>query len=204
MGPHSSFVHGLLEHLERVGFDGAPRFLGVDEWNREMLSLVHGAPMSGTATLGDGEIVSAAALLRRYHDAAATMPRAVLGSAETVVHGDPGPWNMLWVERSAVALIDFDEARPGRRLDDLGYFAWKGLRLVPTGPSLEDQRRRLAILAGAYGVHVDDSLLDAVENAVAWLKAKGNREAWPTEALRELEDEGCWLRERRSALVGSR
>ncbi len=32
----------LLEHLERVGFDGAPRFLGRDEDGREVLSYVDG------------------------------------------------------------------------------------------------------------------------------------------------------------------
>lgn len=30
-GPWSPAVHALLLHFERVGFDGAPRFLGLDE-----------------------------------------------------------------------------------------------------------------------------------------------------------------------------
>lgn len=41
-GPWTPSVHALLRHLERVGFTGAPRVLGVDEHNREVLSYVEG------------------------------------------------------------------------------------------------------------------------------------------------------------------
>ena len=37
-GPWSAAVHALLQHFERVGFDGAPRFLGIDERGREILA----------------------------------------------------------------------------------------------------------------------------------------------------------------------
>lgn len=30
VGPWSAAAHAVLQHLERVGFDGAPRFLGID------------------------------------------------------------------------------------------------------------------------------------------------------------------------------
>jgi hypothetical protein len=33
-GPTSAATHALLRHLEDVGFDGAPRFLGVDDQGR--------------------------------------------------------------------------------------------------------------------------------------------------------------------------
>ena len=36
--PNSEFVHEVLLHLESVGFDAAPRFLGIDEQGREILS----------------------------------------------------------------------------------------------------------------------------------------------------------------------
>ena len=38
----SPAVHALLQHLERVGFDGAPRYLGQDDAGREVLSYVEG------------------------------------------------------------------------------------------------------------------------------------------------------------------
>lgn len=194
-GQHTSFVHDLLLHLEQVEFDGAPRFLGTDDQGREVLSFLPGAPLAGTTTLTDDQIMSAASLLRHYHDAASSVSQAVSANAETVVHGDPGPWNILWQDDRAVALIDFDEARPGRRLEDVGYFAWKGLRLVKEGPPLNEQQRRLALLAAGYGVPVDDSLLQSIQAALAWLHAKGTREGWPMEALREIDGNARWLRD---------
>jgi hypothetical protein len=39
-GPWTLAVHQLLRHLERVGFRGAPRALGIDERGREILTFV--------------------------------------------------------------------------------------------------------------------------------------------------------------------
>jgi len=44
IGPNSPFVHELLDHLERVGFDSAPRFLGIDDLGREIVSFLPGSP----------------------------------------------------------------------------------------------------------------------------------------------------------------
>jgi hypothetical protein len=41
MGPWSEAVHEYLRHLESTGFDGAPRFLGI-EGDREVLTFVEG------------------------------------------------------------------------------------------------------------------------------------------------------------------
>jgi hypothetical protein len=187
-------------HLERVGFAEAPRFLGTDEQGREVLSLLPGAPLPGTTILADRQIESAARLLRRYHDAARSFPAAVSVDAETVIHGDPGPWNILWQDDRAGALVDFDEARLGKRLEDVGYFAWKGLRLVAEGPPISEQARRLTLLAEAYGVPSDDSLLDSIPAAIAWLHGKGVRERWPAETLRQLDGEADWVREQLPSL----
>jgi hypothetical protein len=41
--PTSAATHALLRHLESVGFEGAPRLLGVDEQGREVLSYIEGS-----------------------------------------------------------------------------------------------------------------------------------------------------------------
>jgi len=74
------------------------------------------------------------------------------------------------------------------------------LRLVPDGSPLPEQRRRLAILADAYGVRVDADLLDAIENAVASLAAKGRAERWSNEVLTQLDEEQAWHRQIRGRL----
>jgi hypothetical protein len=35
MGANADYVHGLLLQLEHRGFEGAPRYLGVDQQSRE-------------------------------------------------------------------------------------------------------------------------------------------------------------------------
>jgi hypothetical protein len=50
---NSAFVHALLLHLEAVGFEGAPRFLGIDEEGREILSYVEGRVYPGVDEIDD-------------------------------------------------------------------------------------------------------------------------------------------------------
>jgi aminoglycoside phosphotransferase (APT) family kinase protein len=160
-----------------------------------MLTLLPGAPLPGTVILSDEQLRSSAGLLRTYHDAAASAPDDLRHGCETVVHGDAGPWNILWQGATAAALIDFDEARPGEPLLDLGYFAWKGLRLSASGPSVAEQERRLALLADAYGVPVDAALSAAIERAYCSMVEKGEAEHWPLTTIKEIQAERAWYRQ---------
>src|SRR5919198_6227773 len=120
--PTSPSTWALLDHLERVGFDGAPRFLGIDDRGREMLSFIPGKaaiePHRDWA-LTDAALVSVAELLRRYHDAAAsfdaagrTWPEFVPGEfrERLISHNDPNLDNVIFSDGIAVGLIDFDLA----------------------------------------------------------------------------------------------
>lgn len=195
VGPRSDLVQQLLRHLASVGFAGAPRFLGIDEQGREMFSLLPGEPLPGVALLTDDQLRSGAELLRRYHAAAASAPRELRGSGDTIVHGDVGPWNILWRGETALGLIDFDAARPGYGLTDIAYFAWKGLRLNPAGPPVAEQQRRISVLAQAYGVPVDAALYDAIDRAYHSMVEKGLAEQWPPDAIEEIEAERTWYRQ---------
>lgn len=88
----------------------------------------------------------------------------------------------------------------GRRLEDVGYLAWTALRLAPAGRPVEEQRRRLALLADAYETAVDDALLDAVGGAMTWLRTKGAAEGWEREVLTRIEGERRWFDEIRDYL----
>src|ERR1700761_2177353 len=69
----SPLVHALLTHLEQVGFDGAPRFLGIDSKGREVLTFVPGevAGRPRPPWIADEErLTSVARLVRAYDDAA--------------------------------------------------------------------------------------------------------------------------------------
>src|ERR671922_734104 len=179
--PTSPSTWALFDHLERVGFDGAPRFLGIDERGREILSFIPGdavvAPYQGWA-LTDAALVSVAELLRRYHDAAASFDAAGRAWPEfvpaefrdgLVSHNDPNLDNVIFSGGVAVGLIDFDLASPGSAVWDVACAArlWAPLRDecdVPEalrGRSLE----RLRIFADAYGLARHDRMR-VVEAAV--------------------------------------
>lgn len=135
-GAHSAAVHVLLKHLERESFPCAPRFLGTDDQGREMLTYRHGTvgnyPMPVDVRTTDA-MKSATRILRRLHDLtvglrlpdghARHLPDGI--EPEVICHWDAAPYNFVFQGSRAVALIDFDEAGPGRRIDDLAYFAYR-------------------------------------------------------------------------------
>src|SRR5918999_1913091 len=140
--PTSPSTWALFDHLERVGFDGAPRFLGVDDRGRLILSFIPGEaaiePYQDWA-LTDEALVSVAELLRRYHRAAATFDAAgrtwpdfvpaEFGDG-LVSHNDPNLDNVIFSGGVAVGLIDFDLASPGSAVWDVTCAArlWAPLR----------------------------------------------------------------------------
>lgn len=176
----------LLGHLERVGFDGAPRYLGIDESGREVLTFVEGHPATRPYpawALTDEALVSVALLLRRYHRAVAAFdprglpwPRPVPApfSGSLVCHNDPNLDNVVFRDGAAVALIDFDLASPGTAVWDVANSVrlWAPLR---RDGDIDDDRRgqalsRLRLFVDAYGLGRADRgrLVDAVPVVHGW------------------------------------
>ncbi|MEV5408578.1 aminoglycoside phosphotransferase family protein [Thermopolyspora sp. NPDC052614] len=125
-------VHALLTHLEAVGFDGAPRALGVDERGRQVLSFMPGESVSRPLppfAVSDATLVALGRLLRRFHDAVEGFvpPPGLVwedgsgddGEPEIVGHCDVTLENVIFQRGVPVALIDFDLARPTTRLFDV-------------------------------------------------------------------------------------
>ena len=67
--PASSTVKSLLVHLERKGFSAVPRYLGVDEQGRDILTYVPGSVPTKWQLYPDEIICLAGRLLREFHDA---------------------------------------------------------------------------------------------------------------------------------------
>jgi Phosphotransferase enzyme family len=187
--PTSGATKALLDHLERVGFEAAPRHFGVDDMGREVLSFIPGqaaiAPYPEWA-LADEALVSVAQLLRRYHDAVASFdpsghrwPHPLPGRFNhgLVSHNDPNLDNVIFQNGRAVALIDFDLASPGSVAWDLACTArlWAPLRAERDTPAQVRRRSlaRLALLADAYGVpsKTRAELIEAIVDAHDWCYA---------------------------------
>ncbi|HEU0245229.1 MAG TPA: phosphotransferase [Candidatus Limnocylindrales bacterium] len=164
-------VAAFLRHLEAVGFDGAPRYLGLDEQGREVLTFIEG--QVGTppypAWVGDESVLLGVAQLQRsLHEAAATfvppagarwdrpnLPDARPGAL--VCHNDLCVENVVVRDGRVVAFIDFDFAAPSDPLLDIAIAArhWIPMRdPVDIDPALSglDQVARFRSFAAAHGL----------------------------------------------------
>lgn len=176
----TSTVHSLLRHIRAQGLDCVPEPLE-HRGGVELLRFIPGADG------GDGwyhqhtdqGLGSAAHLLRQIHDTGrewAPPADAVWGApgipGDDVVfcHGDPGPWNFIWHDNEAVALVDWDYLHPAPRLDDVAYalrwftpFRSDALAEVwHHFPSAPNRRHRIRVFLDAYGDLEDFDVVDAV------------------------------------------
>ena len=228
--PTSRATHALLQHLGRVGFDGAPKFLGIDAQGREVLSYIPGTaviPPYPAWALTDAALVSVALLLRRYHEAVVdfgfsghTWPQSAPEpySGELISHNDPNLDNVVFREGRAVAFIDFDLASPGSRLWDVAAAVrlWAPLR---DDVDISDARRVRALerfrrMIDAYGLNQSERLdiVDAIKENHDWLYSiirsaadRGNAgfaDYWEQAASR-VDRTRHWYRENHHVLVNT-
>jgi len=214
VGPHSALVHALLIHLESLGFDGAPRFLGIDGSGREVLSYIQGevAGRPRPPWIADEtRLVSVGRLVRAYDDAAASFvppPGALPGTGpaeppgipaapayppELIGHVDITPENVVFRSGRAYALIDFDLARPATRADEMfNAMLWWAPLFEPrdVDPLLRhlDVPRRARILADSYG------LSGADRERIMEVAVLFTRRAWYLMKRRAQTQGGGWQR----------
>jgi len=178
IGARAAFVHELLRHLGAREFDGAPRFLGVDNLGREVLSFVPGYVPRELGDFSDSQLVAAACVLRKLHDATLDCP--LRNTHEIVCHGDASPCNCVFVDGMPAAFIDFDNAHAGSRLDDLGYAAWLWIDIGNQDLSIERQGQRVADFFRTYGLDTDGAIPSIItaQLALAARTDSANVRAW--------------------------
>ena len=170
-------AHALLQHLERAGFELAPRFLRADA-ETETLSYLPGEagyPPLTADLRSDEALVNVAQAIRRLHDATAgfepvdpeawnDLEVAAPVRIDCIGHHDLAPWNLVFDGPQVVGIIDWDTIRPSNRVWDLAYAthqfvpfhppAW----LEPFGwPTEPDRARRLRLFCDSYGLGVEPS-----------------------------------------------
>ncbi len=186
--PQSGAVAAYLDHLESVGFAGAPRYLGRDSAGRDVLSFlpgrVPGDPPERWAADQD-LLASVAELLRELHTASAgflapqgfAAPEGAVWrrdlvpvevpfpdpEPELISHLDITPQNVVTRAGRAVGLVDFDLAGPTSRLLEVYNTAMHWVPLRPpdevyAGWPPVDQYARLRRFVDAYGLSRDERL----------------------------------------------
>jgi hypothetical protein len=186
----SPAVHGLLQHLEALGFQGAPRFLGLDERGREILSFIEGEVGNDPVPprwWADSVVIEVARLMRNFHDATTgyvsqvpynrwQFPYPDPTQYEVICHNDIAPYNTVFVNDKPVAFIDFDTAGPGPRIWDIAYALYRFIplsRFSPNGDgdlvpydSLRDRRarkRRIQLFCDSYDFKSRDELTGTIK-----------------------------------------
>lgn len=171
VGPWSPAIHALLEHLEAAGYEAAPRYLGMDERGREVLSFIDGVVPDGAhpEVVTDLALRDVGRLVRDLHRATEGfgLPPGLgwhfesLGGAgpHVVCHHDLSPRNTIFRAGRTVAFIDWDMATPEAPIHDVVHAAWQFVPLASdegserqgwAGPP--DRGRRLRLLLDAYGL----------------------------------------------------
>lgn len=226
-------VRDLLLHLESVGFEGAPRHLGIDDQDREVLSWIDGdvpLPPYPAWAMTDQALSDLGGLVRRLHEATGTFRVTTAdwssewadpGGGPVICHNDLFPENVVFRDGRVVALIDFAMAAPGRPLWDLAIAAemWGPLgdpdRRDRHGADL-DGIARLGVLTRAYGLEHDraEELVDVIieERAHATANIRAEIAAGNDAAIRNWAGAGgddraaaddAWVARHRAALVRS-
>jgi Ser/Thr protein kinase RdoA (MazF antagonist) len=177
--PWTATVHLLLRHLRDVGVEQVPEPVGIRD-GVQALRWIPGdcGPEAWRHQRDEAGVRSAGALLRRVHDATegfeapegAEWAVHPTPGATVVTHGDPGPWNFVWRDGEAVALLDWEYASPAPALDDVAYavdtFApFRSDEEAQEAYGFDDPPDRLARLRSfseAYGLGGTAGLFDRV------------------------------------------
>jgi Phosphotransferase enzyme family len=185
--PHSGTVHAFLRALRDAGFDGASEPVGIDADAREQLVFIEGqvpTPPYPDWAQSDDALASIAALMARLHKAARSFDPAPYAwstemadpaGGQVVCHNDVCLENVVFQDGTAVGLLDFDFAAPGRPVFDVASFA---RMCVPVDDDVNatrlgwhdaDRPARLRLVADSYDLDASErrALVDVLDGQIA-------------------------------------
>lgn len=161
-GTQTPAVHALLRHLEAVGFEGAPRALGIDDQGREVLTYLDGDTVGDARpwpawTRSDAALIAVGRWLGDFHAASRSFvspPEARwfgdhddLRAGELIGHHDAGPYNAVWratptesdpSHGELAGFIDWDLAGPAKPVRDLAFVALTWVPLTSRAVAVAD------------------------------------------------------------------
>ncbi|GAF17104.1 LOW QUALITY PROTEIN: hypothetical protein JCM19046_1583 [Bacillus sp. JCM 19046] len=200
--PNSVHVHKLLLHLEQSGYAHSPRFKGMDEQGREILSFIEGE--AGHYPLkkfmwSDAVLREVATLQREYHDAVSNFRfgdwepmQGTPSPLEVICHNDFAFYNLIFRNEKVVGIIDFDVAAPGPRQWGIAYTLYTCVplsrqwhdetgALVPYDAERDGNRikQRIKRFLTSYGMPemkqgVFEMVILRIESLCAYIREKAN------------------------------
>ncbi|EJQ91859.1 hypothetical protein IGW_03666 [Bacillus cereus ISP3191] len=200
--PDSAKIHKVLQHLENKGFHYAPKFLGIDEKDREVLSFIEGEagnyPLKEYMRSND-VLKEIAKMLRLYHDAVSDFPLLddwkpmdhTPNNIEVLCHNDFAIYNIIFNDEKPVGIIDFDVAASGPRIWDIAYTLYTCVPLsrvyyTESGEAIHYEsaqhadsiKERVKLFVQSYGKSMDEDYLEMVllrlEALCTYMKRKAN------------------------------
>lgn len=171
-GPQSGSVIALLTHLHGAGFEAAPRPVGggFTGDGREQLTFIAGESPHPNAWTEEAAL-RIGAMVRELHlstsgfvapaDAVwrSWFARSLPGDRPVIGHGDLGPWNVLAIDGSPVAFIDWENAGPVDAMWELAQVAWLNAHLHDDDvaervglPDAATRMRHCAAVLDGYGL----------------------------------------------------
>ena len=173
---NSDFVKTVLIHLQRKGVDFAPRWLGMDEQGRDVLSYMQGSVPDNLGVHSDEQCAAAARMIACIHYSLSNMPGCADGL--TVCHRDLSPCNFVFADDMPVGVIDWDAAAIGSPINDIAYAMWMWLDIGNDEQDARDVARRMRIMRDAYGAFS----LEVIYAAMLSEMARVGGSIFPTEA----------------------
>ncbi|WP_041060208.1 phosphotransferase [Jeotgalibacillus campisalis] len=186
LNENSANIHLLLQHLEHKKYPYSPRFRGIDEKGREILSFIEGE--AGNYPLkhrmwSDESLTKIAQMQRSFHDAVEDFEftsdwlplEGTPDPKEMICHNDLAVYNIIFDAEKPVGIIDFDIAAPGPRIWDMAYTLYtcvplSRFYLAESGEACfyndkmdkNNRKRRIDLFFKAYGVEKPADLMEII------------------------------------------
>lgn len=189
---NSQNIHKLLSFLEDNNFDYSPRFYGIDDQNREILSFIDGVAgndYDNDFIWSDENLKIVAKKLRQFHDITERfIPEndnwllSCPDKPEVICHNDFAPYNIVFKNEKACGVIDFDACSPGSRKWDIAYTVFSFIPLTSDkynrNRDSENIKRRIKLFCDSYGYSSIHEILETsvkrIESVVDFIEKRAS------------------------------
>lgn len=163
--PHkteSDFTNSFLKYLESKGYPYAQRYLGRDEFGRDVFSYIEGFVPDDIGYTTIEQLCQFMKIIKQFHDASVEFTSV---SDAVICHNDLSPCNTVFDGEQPIAIIDWDSARIGERYEDLTYILWLWINIGSHDRKNIDNLGQMKTALDAYGAN-SETLQDFADKLI--------------------------------------